>query len=143
MRLRLPKFIIRTLRRYRYNLMRSSAIQQGLLNLSIFLISLFLLSGTTYFSVKDALSSRLDATLEQRMSRLVEELGGENWKVAWGNGYPDTPSLYQQLDQSIQGNDFFLVLTEEDMALDENKVFRKPGYSTRELNRNARGEETK
>ena len=139
--MRLPS-ISRMLRRYVYNLKRSSAIQQGVLNLSTFLISLFLLSITTYFFVTEALSSRVDRTLEQRMSRLMEELGGDDWKVGWGNEYPNTPSLYQQLDQSIQGNDFFLVLSQGDLKLDKNKDFRKAGFSTKELKRNGSGHET-
>ena len=75
--------IPKTLQRYRSNLKRSSAIQQGLLNLSIFLISLFLLSLTTYFFVQDALSTRMDGNLEQRMTMLMTELDDDDWEEDW------------------------------------------------------------
>ena len=51
---------------HRHNLKRSSAIQQGLLNISIFLLSLFLLSLLTYFLVQSTLQERVF----QRLYRL-------------------------------------------------------------------------
>ncbi|WP_022952498.1 sensor histidine kinase [Leucothrix mucor] len=120
-----------TLRRYRENLTRSSAIQQGLLNLSIFLISLLLLSITTYFFVQDALSNRADNDLRQRMSVLQERLSDDDWEEEDDEG--DSP--YKKLNQSMQGDDFFLVLTESDLELDNNKAFSQTGLSTRVLKR--------
>jgi signal transduction histidine kinase len=121
-----------TLKRYRSNLKRSSAIQQGLLNLSIFLISLFLLSITTYFFVKDALSTRVDSNLQQRMSFLIEEVSDDH---DWDDRSGSDDSLYQRLDRSIQGKDFFLVFPQRDLSLSQHKAFRKAGFNTRELNR--------
>ena len=119
-----------TLRRYRDNLKRSSAIQQGLLNLSIFLISLFLLSITTYFFVQDALSTRVDNNLQQRMSVLQERVSDNNWD---DNDYDEDESPYKKLNQSMQGDDFFLILPESDLKLSTNRAFRRLGFSTREL----------
>jgi len=116
--------LLNTLQRYQNTLKRSSAIQQGLLNLSIFLLCLFLLSVVTYFFVQDALSSRLDSTLQQRMSLLQ----AANEK--------QSPSPYQPLHQSIQGNDFALVLRKQDLAQRQYRHFRHSGFSTQEIEHN-------
>lgn len=134
--------IPKTLQRYRSNLKRSSAIQQGLLNLSIFLISLFLLSLTTYFFVQDALSTRMDGNLEQRMTMLMTELDDDDWEEDWEELAEEHPSLYQKLDESVQGDDFLLVLSERELKLSQNRVFRKQGFSTRELKRGRRDDDT-
>ena len=123
-----------TLHRYRDNLKRSSAIQQGLLNLSIFLISLFLLSITTYFFVQDALSTRVDNNLQQRMSVLQERVSDDDWD---DDDYEENDSPYKKLNQSMQGDDFFLIMPEPDLKLSVNKAFRQSGFSTRELQRNS------
>ena len=115
-----------TLLRYKGNLQRSSAIQQGLLNISIFLISLLLLSIITYLSVQSALSERMDANLQQNMDLLVQQ---ESNNDSDGR-YKSPPST---LDQVKYGNEFFLVFPERDLMSKNNKIFRKVGYSNQEL----------
>lgn len=129
----LPPSFTSTLQRYRGNLKRSSAIQQGLLNLSIFLISLFLLSVVTYFFVQDALSSRLDNNLQQRMSVLQERVSDDDWD---DEEYEYDESPYRKLKQSMQGNDFFLILPVRDLRLKQYNAFRKTGFSTQEIEHN-------
>ena len=117
-----------TLSRYRNNLKRSSAIQQGLLNISIFLISLFLLSIFTYFSVQNALSTRMDTNLQQKMTFLLERDSEED---------DDDDEEYKRppraLSQVRLDKEFHLVFPTRDLKLEDNKIFRKTGYSTKEL----------
>ena len=122
----------KTLNRYRHNLKRSSAIQQGLLNISIFLLSLFLLSLLTYFLVQSTLSSRLDSNLQQRMVMLLERMSDDE---------EDDDDEYESYDykkphEVINGGNFFLVLQQSDLKSGENKYFRKTGYATRRFNWN-------
>ena len=117
-----------TLSRYRNNLKRSSAIQQGLLNISIFLISLFLLSIFTYFSVQSALIDRMDNNLQQKMAFLLERESEED---------DDEDEEYKRparsLNQVTLDKEFHLVFPKRDLKLKENKIFSKTGYDTKEL----------
>ena len=117
-----------TLSRYRNNLKRSSAIQQGLLNISIFLISLFLLSIFTYFSVQSALSTRMDTNLQQKMVLLLERDSEED-----DDDDDDYKRPPRALSQVRLDKEFHLVFPQRDLRLDDNKIFRKTGYSTKEL----------
>jgi len=117
-----------TLSRYRNNLKRSSAIQQGLLNISIFLISLFLLSIFTYFSVQSALSTRMDTNLQQKMALLLERDSEED-----DDDDDDYKKPPRALSQVRLDKEFHLVFPQRDLRLDDNKIFRKTGYSTKEL----------
>lgn len=115
-----------TLLRYKDNLQRSSAIQQGLLNISIFLFSLLLLSIITYLSVQSALVERIDANLQQNMDLLVQQESSND-----SDGQFKLPP--KRLDQIKYGNEFFLVFPESDLTSNINKIFRKEGYSNQEL----------
>ena len=120
--------MLQTLSRYWNNLTRSSAIQQGLLNISIFLISLFLLSIFTYFSVQNALSTRMDANLQQNMTFLLEREFEDDDDDDEEYKKPPRTLAQVRLDK-----EFHLVFPKRDLRLDDNKIFRKTGYSTREL----------
>ena len=112
---------------YLRSLKRSSAIQQGLLNISIFLISLFLLSIFTYFSVQSALSVRMDTNLQQKMTLLVEQYSKQD------DDDEDYKRPLRALSQVRQDREFQLVFPQRDLRLDNNKIFRKTGFSTKAL----------
>jgi len=118
------------LNRYRNNLKRSSAIQQGLLNISIFLVSLFLLSLLTYFLVKDTLSSRLDQNLQQRMTMLQERISDDDEE----DDDEHEDYHYTKPHEVINDGNFFLVLKPSELKTPENRFFRKTGYATHQLN---------
>ncbi|PWQ96820.1 sensor histidine kinase [Leucothrix arctica] len=116
----------RTLLRYRTNLQRSSAIQQGVLNISIFLISLLLLSIVTYLSVQGALVERMDDGLKQKMGLLVQQQSNSDSDEQ----YSSEP---RTLNQVNFGNEFFLVFPKRDLESKKNRIFRKEGFSNKEL----------
>ena len=116
----------RTLLRYRTNLQRSSAIQQGVLNISIFLISLLLLSIVTYLSVQSALVERMDDGLEQKMGLLIQQQSNSDSDEQYS-------SAPRALNQVNFGNEFFLVFPKRDLESKKNRIFRKEGFSNKEL----------
>ena len=121
----------KTLMRYGTNLKRSSAIQQGLLNISIFLISLFLLSIITYFSVQTALSNRMDTNLQQKMDFLLETESEEDDD----DEYEERKTPPRTLDQIRLDKEFHLVFPKRDLRLKNNEAFKKEGYNTKELSK--------
>ncbi len=126
---------VKALSSYRKNLTRSSAIQQGLLNISIFLISLFLLSIITYFFVQNALAARTDASLEQNMRFLVERESEDESEEDDDDDYESSPRTF---DQIRLDKEFFLVFPRSDLSLANNKIFRTAGFSTLELSKGRR-----
>ena len=120
--------IIRTVQRYRHNLQRSSAIQQGLLNVSIFLVSLFLLSTVTYFVVQDALSARLDESLQQRITVLMEQVESDDWDE---DDHDERP--LQRRHNILNQKAFHQVFPAYMLKDKKYKAFRKPGYTTQTL----------
>lgn len=127
----MPPQIINKLQRYRQNLQRSSALQQGLLSISIFLISLFLLSILTYFYVQDALAKRLDDSLEQRMAALQQQVAEE-----WGDDDSEEPDDYDELPYQNNNNVlgrpvFYRVFPIGILDKKQNRLFRQTGYATR------------
>ena len=116
---------------YRHNLKRSSAIQQGLLNISIFLLSLFLLSLLTYLLVQSTLSSRLDSNLQQRMVMLLERVSSDDDEDDEYESYD-----YKKPHEVINDGNFFLMLQQSDLKSGDDRYFRKTGYATYRFNWN-------
>lgn len=129
---------VKKLLHYRNNLKRSSAIQQGLLNISIFLISLFLLSIITYFYVQSALATRTDANLEQNMALLMQRESEDDW-----DDDDEYSAPAQTLQEVILDKEFFLVFPRRDLRLPSNKAFRKTGFSTYEFKRATKRDENR
>ena len=119
-----------TLQRYLTNIKRSSAIQQGLLNISIFLISLSLLSVVTYFFVQNALATRTDTNLQQNMTLLMQRESDDWDDDDDDDDYRPAPKTLEQVKFD---KEFFLVFPQRDLRLPSNKIFRETGYSTHEL----------
>ena len=128
------------LRRYQNNFQRSSAIQQGILNISIFLISLFLLSIITYFFVQNALATHLDNNLQQRMNVLLEQIDDDDWEEDYENDDDDDddddddkrrPS--NRHENLFEQQMFYRLLPAKELNAERNYAFRKTGYSTHHL----------
>ena len=127
--------LLETFSRFATNMKRSSAIQQGLLNLSIFLLSLFLLSLITFFIVREALATRTDANLQQNMTLLQQqESEDDDEDEDEDEEYKKPP---KSLSQVRLDREFFLVFPQRDLRLNSNKIFSNTGYSTREIKRTA------
>ncbi|MGB1009936.1 MAG: ATP-binding protein [Thiolinea sp.] len=128
----MPPQILNKLQRYRQNLQRSSALQQGLLSISIFLISLFLLSIVTYFYVQDALAKRLDDSLKQRMIALQEQVA-EEWDDEGDefdqDDYEELP--FRSRDNVLGRPVFYRLFPQTELDKKQNRMFRQTGYTTR------------
>ncbi len=124
----MPPQLINKLQHYRQNLQRSSALQQGLLSISIFLLSLFLLSIVTYFYVQDALAKRLDDSLEQRMIALQQQVA-EEWDDDDEDDYEELP--HQNNNNMLGRPVFYQVFPLKELDKKQNRMFRQTGYATR------------
>lgn len=120
------------LRRYQNNVQRSSAIQQGILNISIFLISLFLLSIITYFFVQNALATHLDNNLQQRMNVLLEQIDDDDWEDD-DDDDDDKIRTSNRRENLFEQQLFYRVFPAKELRAERNRAFRKPGYSTDHL----------
>lgn len=120
------------LRRYQNNVQRSSAIQQGILNISIFLISLFLLSIITYFFVQNALATHLDNNLQQRMNVLLEQIDDDDWEED-DDDDDDKIRTSNRRENLFEQQLFYRVFPAKELRAERNRAFRKPGYSTDHL----------
>ncbi|CAA6800992.1 MAG: Unknown protein [uncultured Thiotrichaceae bacterium] len=123
----------KNLRRYQNNFQRSSAIQQGILNISIFLISLFLLSIITYFFVQNALATHLDNNLQQRMNVLLEQIDEDDWEDDYEDDDDDDDDKTRSSNRReslFEQQMFYRLFPAKELNAERNRAFRRPGYST-------------
>lgn len=104
----------------------SSALQQGVLSLGIFLLCLLLLSIITYQVIQHDLAKRMDTRLEQRMSVLLQQADEEE------DDYDDDDYLSSApLPRALNDDLVLMVLPLNSLEQRQLTLLRKKGFFTR------------